>query len=404
MTPLTTSDFHYDLPRSFIAQEPSPARGDSRLLVYDRATGRVEHRRFHEFGEYLRDSSLLVLNDTKVIPARLFGKKERTSGRVEVFLLKELRHNEWECLLKPSGRVREGSAVVFEGSPMIARLAGRKTGGAWSVLFEGIESVMDEIGRIGHVPLPPYIKRENPLPSSRREGFRQAGESSPGPERGLGTSIPEGQIPCIRPAERDSVRQANSDMCSSNGDKERYQTVYARNPGAVAAPTAGLHFSSELLASLERRGVEIVMLTLHVGWGSFRPVQEEYVSDHRLHGEYFEIGLGAAEKINRARGMGRQIVAVGTTAARALETAADERGIVGARSGWTELFIYPPYRFKIVENLLTNFHLPRSTLLMLVAALTGREKLLDLYEISKRERYRFYSYGDAMLILNPGRR
>ena len=355
MAPLATSDFHYDLPRSFIAQEPTPTRGDSRLLVYHGATGRVEHRRFGDCGEYLRAPSLLILNDTKVIPARLCGRKERTSGRVEVFLLRESRRSEWECLLKPSGRVREGATIAFEGSPMKARLAGRKPSGIWSVRFEGVESVMDEIERVGHVPLPPYIKR------SWGEGRGAWGV-----------------------------------------DRERYQTVYARRPGAVAAPTAGLHFSSELLGALERSGVETVMLTLHVGLGSFRPVQEEYVSDHRLHEEYFEIGPDAAERINRARDEERQIVVVGTTAARALETVADDHGKVRARSGWTELFIYPPYRFKIVENLVTNFHLPCSTLLMLVAALVGREKLLELYEISKREGYRFYSYGDAMLILNPG--
>jgi len=361
MTRLKTSDFRYDLPRAFIAQEPPPTRGASRLLVYHGATGEVEHRRFGEFGEYLRAPSLLILNDTKVIPARLCGRKEHASARVEVFLLRESRQSEWECLLKPSGRVREGATIVFEGSPMTARLAGRKPLGIWSVRFEGVESVMDEIERVGHVPLPPYIKRGNPK-----------------------SQIPNPKIDLL---------------CD---DRERYQTVYAVRPGAVAAPTAGLHFSNELLGELERSGVETVMLTLHVGLGSFRPVQEEYVSDHRLHEEYFEIGPDAAERINRARDEERQIVVVGTTAARALETVADDHGKVRARSGWTELFIYPPYRFKIVENLLTNFHLPCSTLLMLVAALVGREKLLELYEISKRERYRFYSYGDAMLVLNPG--
>ena len=381
MAPLATSDFHYDLPRSFIAQEPTPTRGDSRLLVYHGATGRVEHRRFDEFGEYLREPSLLILNDTKVIPARLFGRKERTSGRVEVFPLRESRRGEWECLLKSSGRVREGSTIVFEGSPMMARVAGRKTSGVWSVHFEGVESVMGEIEKIGHVPLPPYIKRGNPKSQIINP------KSSLDPERGLGTRTPAGQIP-------------NPNMDLSRKDKERYQTVYARRPGAVAAPTAGLHFSTELLQALERRGVETVMLTLHVGWGSFRPVEEEYVSDHRLHGEYFEIGPAAAERINRAHGKGRQIVVVGTTAARALETVADEHGRVGARRGWTELFIYPPYKFKIVTNMLTNFHLPRSTLLMLVAALAGREKILELYKIAQREGYRFYSYGDAMLVLN----
>ncbi|MEJ2744929.1 MAG: tRNA preQ1(34) S-adenosylmethionine ribosyltransferase-isomerase QueA [bacterium] len=353
MTRLKTSDFNYDLPRSHIAQEPALEREESRLLVYRRATGSVEHTVFGKLGDYLVDRALLVLNDTKVIPARLYGRKERTGGGIELLLVKEIGRNEWECLLKPSGRVREGEVIVFEGSAMTARASGRRMAGIWSVGFDGVASVMEEIERIGRMPLPPYIKRS-----------------------------------------RDVAHEARS------ADKERYQTVYARQPGAVAAPTAGLHFSEVLLRSLEQRGVAIAMITLHVGLGTFRPVEEEYVSDHRLHGEYYEIGPRAAEAINRAASEGRQIVVVGTTAARALESAADEHGEVRVRSGCTELFIHPPYEFKIVSNMLTNFHLPNSTLLMLIAALVGREKILELYETAKREGYRFYSYGDAMLILN----
>jgi S-adenosylmethionine:tRNA ribosyltransferase-isomerase len=381
MTRLKTSDFLYDLPRAFIAQEPAPTRGASRLLVYHVGTGRVEHRKFADIGEYLCAPSLLVLNDTKVIPARLYGRKEHTSGRVELFLLKEARRGEWECLLKPSGRTRKGATIVFEGSTMIARVGERKTPDTWSIRFEGVMSVMDEIERIGHVPLPPYIKRGNIR-------SRILNRKSPDCVPTSGTPS-GGQIP-----------DPNGNL--SYMDRERYQTVYARRPGAVAAPTAGLHFSNGLLEALERRGVQTVMMTLHVGLGSFRPVREEYISDHHLHEEYFEIGPDAAEAVNRARDEGRRIVVVGTTAARALETAADDHGRVRARGGWTGLFIYPPYRFRIIKNLLTNFHLPCSTLLMLVAALVGREKLLELYEIAKRERYRFYSYGDAMLVLNQG--
>ena len=380
MTRLKTSDFDYDLPRSLIAQEPAPKREESRLLVYRRATGGVEHTVFGKLGDYLCERSLLVLNDTKVIPARLYGRKERTGGGVELLLVRESGRNEWECLLKPSGRVRDGEVIVFEESPMTARVAGRKTSGIWSVNFDGVASAPEEVEKIGCMPLPPYIKRSNPksLPVGKQAKSQIPWEN------------PKSQIP----------NPNNNIVDLSYKDKERYQTVYARRAWAGAAQTACLHFSKALLQSLERSGVEISMLTLHVGLGSFRPVTEECVSDHRLHGEYYEIGPVAAETINRARRERRQIVVVGTTAARALETAADEHGEVQARSGWTEMFIYPPYEFKIVTNMLTNFHLPRSTLLMLIAALVGREKILELYELARREGYRFYSYGDAMLILN----
>ncbi|MCX6339458.1 MAG: S-adenosylmethionine:tRNA ribosyltransferase-isomerase [Candidatus Aureabacteria bacterium] len=383
MARLKTSDFHYDLPRAFIAQEPPPTRGASRLLVHHLVTGRVEHRRFSEFGEYLRERSLLILNDTKVIPARLYGRKAGTGGQVEVFLLREREGGEWECLLKPGVRLRRGAEIAFEGSRMTARVAGRKTSGVWSVHFEGGLSVMDEIEKIGHVPLPPYIKRANP-------------KSPPYAKSAGGRQIPDPNIHEMPDGERQRIPDPRD-----REDRERYQTVYARQRGAVAAPTAGLHFSTELLERLASRGIETATLTLHVGLGTFRPVSEEYVADHRMHPEWYEIGEGAAERINRARGEGRQIVVVGTTAARALEAAADEGGVVRAGAAWTEIFIYPPYRFRVVENLLTNFHLPGSTLLMLVAALAGRERVLELYEIAKREGYRFYSYGDAMLILNP---
>jgi len=349
---LRTSDFSFDLPRTLIAQEPVPVREDSRILVYHRKSGLVEHARFRDIGAFLGVASLLVLNDTKVIPARLIGKKKATGGKVEVFLLRALNDREWECLLKPSGRVREGEVVIFEGSRMVARVGKRASSSTRSVGFEGAEDVSAEVDSIGYMPLPPYIKR-----------------------------TPDAS-------------------CFTHIDRERYQTVYAARPGAVAAPTAGLHFSRDLLAKLRKNGIEAVSLTLNVGLGTFQPVKEEYVANHRIHSEYFEIGESSAERINRARRDGMKIVIVGTTTARALETVADEGGDVRSHSGWTELFICPPYRFKVVDNLLTNFHLPRSSLLMLVAALVGREKILDLYALAVREGYRFYSYGDAMLLLN----
>jgi S-adenosylmethionine:tRNA ribosyltransferase-isomerase len=352
MTRLKTSDFHYRLPSFLVAQEPLQRRETSRLFVYHANEDRVEHRRFADIGDYCNGPALLVLNDTKVIPARLVGRKKTTGGRVEILLVTERGGGRWECLLKPAARLREGTEVVFPGSPLRAQVVRKGRYGTHGVLFGGVKDFWSELHKIGRVPLPPYIKRN--------DGCRVSGVEA---------------------------------------DRERYQTVYARRSGAVAAPTAGLHFSDELLRTLERRGMEIVYLTLHVGPGTFLPVKREFVADHGLHPEYFEITHEAAERINEAERHGRQVVVVGTTAARALESVANKRGRVMAEEGWTELFIYPPYRFKLVRNLLTNFHLPCSTLLMLVAALVGREKILELYEIAKKEGYRFYSYGDAMLIL-----
>lgn len=352
MTRLQTSKFDYQLPRSFIAQEPLSKREDSRLLVYHGDSGLIEHSSFGDIGDYIDNSAMLVLNDTKVFPARLLGRKRVTGGKVEILLVRELGKGLWECLLKPSARLKRGVEVVFPGSPMVARMVERMGNGSHSVLFEGVDDFWGELERIGWVPLPPYIKRQSDTPASV--------------------------------------------VCK---DKERYQTVYAKRRGAVAAPTAGLHFSNGLLGSLEARGMEMVYLTLHVGPGTFLPVKEDCVSDHRLHAEFFEITDEAAESINRARADKRPVVVVGTTVARVLETVAGSDGKLRAGKGWTDLFIYPPYRFKVVENMLTNFHLPCSTLLMLVAALVGSEKIIELYEIAKRENYRFYSYGDAMLII-----
>lgn len=355
MTRLRTADFDYDLPAEFIAQKPAPRREDSRLLVCRVDRGSVSHDIFSRIGDHLGAGALLVLNDTEVIPARLIGRKPGTGGKAEVLLVRERGGGEWECLLKPAARLPKGTGIAFDGSPLIARVGERIPGGTFTVRFEGAADFWEEIYRIGLVPLPPYIRRN---PASR--------------------------IPHPKDSE----------------DRERYQTVYARRRGAVAAPTAGLHFSTDLLKRLAARGIETASLTLHVGPGTFRPVSEEFVAEHRMHPEWYEIGEEAASKINRARREGRPVVAVGTTAARALESAAGEGGTVRAGSAWTEIFIRPPYRFRVVENLLTNFHLPRSTLLMLIAALAGRERVLELYEAAKREGYRFYSYGDAMLILN----
>ncbi|MCX6356315.1 MAG: tRNA preQ1(34) S-adenosylmethionine ribosyltransferase-isomerase QueA [Candidatus Aureabacteria bacterium] len=351
MNRLRVSQFDYDLPDSYIAQHPAPLREGSRLMVYHLNSGEVEHRRFSDIGEYLPPGSVLVLNDTRVIPARLIGNKQSTGGRVEVFLLRERRPDEWECLLKPAARLREGTLILFHDSAMTARVKERTGSGTGVVLFEGAADPRGEVERIGRVPLPPYIRRTH----------------------------------------------STADL--SRGDRERYQTVYAARPGAVAAPTAGLHFSEELLAALRTGGVQTAMLTLHVGLGTFRPLQGEDVEGETLHEEYFELGEEAAALINRARGEGRRVVAVGTTVARVLESAADAGGMVRAARGWTDIFIHPPYRFKILRNLVTNFHLPRSSLLMLVAALAGRGKVLELYTIAVHEGYRFYSYGDAMLLL-----
>ncbi|MDD5557972.1 MAG: tRNA preQ1(34) S-adenosylmethionine ribosyltransferase-isomerase QueA [bacterium] len=348
---LAVSDFDYALPPGRIAQEPAPRREEARLMVCRRDSGEAAHARFGEIARFIGAPALLVLNDTKVIPARLRGRRERTRGKAEILLLREIGPGTWECLLNPSASLREGEAVVFDGSAMRAVVGGRPSPDTRAVRLEGVPDPLAEACRIGAPPLPPYIRR------------------------------PDGE---------------------TAADRERYQTVYARRPGAVAAPTAGLHFTERLLGELDAAGVGIARLALHVGLGTFGPVRAERLEDVRLHAEYFEIGEETAAAINRARRAGARIVAVGTTTARALEAAADGRGEVAPRRGWTDLFIRPPYRFRIVENLLTNFHLPRSTLLMLVAALTGRERLLSLYDEAVRAGYRFYSYGDAMLILAGG--
>lgn len=340
---MKVTDFDYFLPEELIAQEPLEPRDHSRLLVLDRATGKTGHRIFKECIEYLRPGDILVLNNTRVIPARLFGVKEDTGARIEVMLLKRRDRDHWEALVRPGKRVRIGTRVIFGEGELVAEAVEHTAAGGRVFRFE-YNGVFEEVlDRLGQMPLPPYITKELV-------------------------------------------------------DRERYQTVYANTPGSAAAPTAGLHFTPELLAEIRAKGVTIAEVMLHVGLGTFRPVQEEYIEDHEMHTEYYEVSEETAAVINQSRADGGRVVAVGTTAARTLETAALPDGRVQAGSGWTGIFIYPGYQFKVVDALLTNFHLPKSTLLMLISALAGREKVLAAYQEAVEKKYRFFSFGDAMLI------
>jgi S-adenosylmethionine:tRNA ribosyltransferase-isomerase len=334
-----TRDFDYELPEERIAQEPAP-RGESRLLVLD-AEGPERHRRVRDLPGLLRPGDLLVLNDTRVIPARLYGL--RGEGRMEVLLVEKLGDREWEALVRPGRRARPGTEILFEG--LTAEVVDKREDRYRLRFSEPVEPHLD---RLGHIPLPPYIHRPEHRPEHRPD---------------------------------------------EAADRERYQTVYARTPGAIAAPTAGLHFSEGLLEEIAAAGIGIARVTLHVGIGTFKPVSAEKVEDHRMDRERYEVGEETAQAIRRTRESGGRIVAVGTTVVRTLESSA---GLAG--SGSTELFITPGFRFRVVDVLLTNFHLPRSTLLMLVSAFAGRERVLAAYEEAIREGYRFYSYGDAMLV------
>jgi len=337
-------DFDYELPPELIAQEPITPRDAARLMVVHRCDGRIEHRFFYELPALLRPQDVLVLNETRVVPTRLVGTRRDTGGRVELLLVRPRDERRWVALGRPGRRLRPGAEIVFgEGLP-VARVVDRLGAGEYLVEVSDGGDWESILTRAGHVPLPPYIRR--PL-----------------------------------------------------ADPERYQTVYARIPGSVAAPTAGLHFTPRLLAALEERGVGLVRLLLHVGPGTFRPVRSEDIAAHRMEAEYYCVSEEAAAAINAASERGGRVVAVGTTTTRCLETAGGDDGRVRAESGWTDLFIYPGYRFKVVRALITNFHLPRSTLLMLVCAFAGRELILEAYREAVRERYRFYSFGDAMLIL-----
>ncbi len=336
------SDFYYDLPEELIAQTPAEPRDSSRLLVYDRAKDKVEHKIFRDIKNYLKSGDVLVVNNTKVLPARLFAHTEH-GGAVEVLLLKRIDRDTWEVLVKPGRKCVRGRKL-FVSNELSLTVEDVTDSGERIVNFE-YDGVFEEIlDRLGSMPLPPYIKEKLK-------------------------------------------------------DKSRYQTVYAKTDGSAAAPTAGLHFTPELLDEIRGLGVEIAEVLLHVGLGTFRPVKEEIITDHKMHSEYFEVSESAAEIINRAKREKRRVIAVGTTSVRTLESVADENGLLKPCSGNTEIFIYPPYKFKCVDALITNFHLPESTLIMLVAAMTGREKILELYKTAVEEKYRFFSFGDACLIL-----
>ncbi len=340
---LRTSDFYFELPKELIAQDPLEDRTASRLLVLDKSTGKLRHDVFRNIGDYLEPGDCLVLNNTKVIPARLFGVKEDTGALVEVLLLKRREGDVWETLVKPGRKVKPGVRLTFGNGALRAEVLKVAEEGNRLIRFyyKGIfEEVLDSLGEM---PLPPYITHKLE-------------------------------------------------------DKSRYQTVYAKYDGSAAAPTAGLHFTHELLKKIEEKGVKIAYVTLHVGLGTFRPVKVDYISEHHMHSEYYQITDEAAEIINGAKKSGHRVVCVGTTSCRALESAADEKGMLEGRCGDTDIFIYPGYRFKALDCLITNFHLPGSTLLMLVSALAGRENVLKAYGEAVKERYRFFSFGDAMLI------
>lgn len=340
---MKTSDFYYDLPEELIAQDPLEDRSSSRLLVLDKESGAVSHHVFKEITDYLHEGDCLVINDTKVIPARLIGSKVGTEAKIEILLLKRKENNIWETLVKPGKKAKIGTKISFGEGLLVGEVVDIVDEGNRLIQFtyEGIfEEILDKLGQM---PLPPYITHQLE-------------------------------------------------------DKNRYQTVYATHTGSAAAPTAGLHFTPELLEEIERKGIDIARITLHVGLGTFRPVKVDEITEHHMHSEFFQIDEEAAMKINRAKDSGKRVICVGTTSCRTIESAADETGHLKACSGWTEIFIYPGYQFKILDCLITNFHLPESTLIMLVSALAGREHVLAAYEEAVKERYRFFSFGDAMLI------
>lgn len=343
MTELKKSDFYFDLPQELIAQDPLEDRSASRLLVLDKETGAVEHHNFKEITSYLRPGDCLVLNNTKVIPARLMGVKEDTGAVIEVLLLKRRENDVWETLVKPGKKARPGTKLVFGDGSLRAEVMDVVEEGNRLIRFS-YEGIFEEaLDRLGEMPLPPYITHKLQ-------------------------------------------------------DKTRYQTVYAKYDGSAAAPTAGLHFTKELLAEIEDMGVKIAYVTLHVGLGTFRPVKEENILEHHMHSEHYQVTQETADVINQTKEQGGRVICVGTTSCRTVESAADENGNVQAGCGDTEIFIYPGYRFKVLDCLITNFHLPESTLVMLVSALAGRENVLSAYQKAIEEKYRFFSFGDAMFI------
>ena len=336
-------DFYFDLPEELIAQDPLEDRSSSRLLVLDKETGKVEHHVFREIIDYLQEGDCLVINDTKVIPARLIGSKIGTDAKIEVLLLKRKENDVWETLVKPGKKAKVGTRISFGDGLLVGEVVDIVEEGNRLIHFE-YEGIFEEIlDQLGQMPLPPYITHQLE-------------------------------------------------------DKNRYQTVYAKHSGSAAAPTAGLHFTPELLKEIEEKGVQIARVTLHVGLGTCRPVKVDNILEHHMHSEFYQIDEEAAEKINRAKESGHRVICVGTTSCRTIESAADKNGKLHATNGWTEIFIYPGYEFKVLDCLITNFHLPESTLVMLVSALAGREQVLSAYEEAVKEKYRFFSFGDAMFI------
>lgn len=340
---MSLHDYYYHLPEELIAQDPLEDRSSSRLMVLDKESGNVEHHVFKDIIEYLNEGDCLVINDTKVLPARLYGNRVGTDAKIEVLLLKRRENDIWETLVKPGRKCKVGTVISFGDGLLTGQVIDIVEEGNRLIQFqyEGIfEEVLDQLGEM---PLPPYITHKLE-------------------------------------------------------DKNRYQTVYAKYDGSAAAPTAGLHFTKELLEQIEAKGVKIAHVTLHVGLGTFRPVKVENILEHHMHSEFYMVDEKEADMINQCRARGGRIISVGTTSTRTLETVTDEHGVVHAGSGWTQIFIYPGYQFKAIDCLITNFHLPESTLLMLVSALAGRENVLKAYEVAVKEKYRFFSFGDAMFI------
>ena len=339
---MKTEDFNYYLPEELIAQTPLKNRDESRLMVLDKTTGEIEHKHFYDIIDYLEEGDVLVLNDTKVLPARLHGIKESTGSHIEILMLKELESDSWECLARPAKRISVGDTIDFGGLLKATCTQVKEEGiRTFKLSYQGI--LYEILDKLGEMPLPPYI----------HEKLK---------------------------------------------DKDRYQTVYAKEVGSAAAPTAGLHFTPELLDRIAKKGIKIEYITLHVGLGTFRPVTSENVLDHQMHSEYYIMSKETADTLNEAKKNGNMIVSVGTTSTRTLETVVNLYGEFKECSGWTNIFIYPGYKFKAIDYLITNFHLPKSTLVMLVSALAGRENILNAYNIAVKERYRFFSFGDAMLI------
>lgn len=340
---MKTDDFDFELPEELIAQEPILKRDSSRLMVVDKKTGSISHHVFTDIVDLLNKGDVLVLNDTKVIPARLFGIKENTNAHIEVLLLNNIENNIWSCLVKPAKRVKEGTIISFGDGLLKAKCLEVDDEGIRKIEFKYDGIFMEILDKLGTMPLPPYIK-------------------------------------------------------TKLKDKDRYQTVYAKNIGSAAAPTAGLHFTNELLEKIKNKGIIICYVTLHVGLGTFRPVKVEDVSKHKMHSEYYEMNEETANILNKAKEEGRRIISVGTTSVRVLETVMNKYNYFCKCSGWTDIFIYPGYKFKGIDNLITNFHLPKSTLIMLVSALASREIILNAYKEAVKEKYRFFSFGDSMFI------